>query len=240
MKSYYLSLIFTLFLSSIFAQDTIYMDKFYSDLDSKENAKYYKIITPAENHEFIRTTYFLDGQKKAEQYYNIKNEEPVFEGLHKHWYDTGELFYQLPYKNGKKHGNLLAYWKNGEQRRKDSFKRDRLKEGKVWNKKGEEITYFEHLIPASFPGGKQKLTAFLQENIYIPQNQKKGTSVRVVLRFTINPEGDLSEIQIIEGAPHRYNAEAVRVLGQMPKWTPTRHFGEAIATRYTLPIVFQK
>ncbi len=242
MKNFYPGLIFMFISISAFSQDTIYLDKNYSDLDSKENAKYYKIITPAseKDTEFLRITYFIDGQKKAEQYYNIKNDKPVFEGLHKHWYETGELFYQLPYKNGKKHGELLAYWKNGGKRRRDTFKRDQLKEGKVWNEKGEETPYFEHHIPASFPGGREELYAFLKKNINIPQEQKQGVSVRVVLRFTINPEGDLSEIQIVEGAPHRYNAESVRVLSKMPRWTPTKRFGDPIATRYTLPIIFQK
>lgn len=242
MKIFLPGIIFTLISICAYSQDTIYLDKNYSELASEENATYFKIISPAptKNIRFLRTTYFLNGQKKAEQYYNIKNGKPVYEGLHKHWYETGELFYQLPYKNGKKHGNLLAYWKNGENRRQDTFKRDQLKEGQVWNEKGEEIPYFEHHIAASFPGGKKELYAYLRKNINIPQQQKQGVSVRVILRFTINPEGDLSEIQIVEGAPHRYNAEAVRVLSKMPRWTPTKRFGKPIATRYTLPIIFQK
>ncbi|MBZ9630506.1 TonB family protein [Salegentibacter sp. LM13S] len=242
MKNFYLSLIFTAISISAFCQDTIYMDKDYQELDTNEDAKYFKITTPASESdaEFLRTTYFIDGTKKAEQSFNLKGKTKVYHGLHKHYYESGELFYQLPYKNGKKHGNLVAYWENGEKRRQDLFKRDKLKEGKVWNEKGEELDYFAYLIPASFPGGKEKLQAFLKKNINMPQEQKRGVSVRVVLRFTINPEGDLSEIQIIEGAPHRYNAEAVRVLTQMPQWSPTQHFGKSVATRYSLPIIFQK
>ena len=242
MKNLYLSLIFTVISFSAFAQDTIYMDNKYQELDTKEGAKYFKIITPApdKDYEFLRTTYFIDGTKKAEQSYDLKGEKKVYEGVHKHFYESGELFYQLPYKNGKKHGNLLAFWKNGEKRRDDTFKRGKLKEGKVWNEGGEKIEYFEYLIPAKFPGGQDKLFSFLKENINIPQEQERGTSVKVILKFTINPAGDLSEIQIVEGAPHRYNAEAVRVLTIMPRWNPTKRFGEPIATRYALPIIFRK
>lgn len=242
MKNLYLSLIFTAISFSAFAQDTIYMDNKYQELDTKEGAKYFKIITPApdKDYEFLRTTYFANGTKKAEQSYDLKGEKKVYEGVHKHFYESGELFYQLPYKNGKKHGNLLAYWKNGEKRRDDTFKRDKLKEGMVWNESGEKIEYFEYLIPASFPGGEKRLYSFLQENINIPQEQDRDMEVKVVLMFTINPDGDLSEIQIVDGAPHRYNAEAVRVLTKMPKWNPTRRFGEPMATRYALPIIFRK
>jgi TonB family protein len=218
------------------------MDKDFQNLDSKRNAEYFKIIspTPDKNAEFLRTTYLLDGTKQAEQSYDLKGEVKVYNGMHKHYYESGELFYQLEFKNGKKHGNLIAYWKNGRKRRHDVFKRDKLKQGKVWNSQGEEINYFKHYIPASFPGGEENLYAFLKEHIYIPQEQKQGIAVKVTLIFTINTEGYLSEIQIVEGAPHRYNAEAVRVVSNMPKWKPTRHFGKAMATRYTLPIIFQK
>lgn len=242
MKNLYLSLIFTAISFSAFAQDTIYMDNKYQELDTKEGAKYFKIITPTpdKEYEFLRTTYFANGTKKAEQSYDLKGKKKVYEGVHKHFYESGELFYQLPYKNGKKHGNLLAYWKNGEKRRDDTFKRDKLKEGMVWNESGEKIEYFEYLIPASFPGGEKRLYSFLQENINIPQEQDRDIEVKVVLMFTINPDGDLSEIQIVDGAPHRYNAEAVRVLTKMPKWNPTKRFGEPIATRYALPIIFRK
>ena len=45
MKNFYLSLIFTAISFSAFAQDTIYMDSKYQELDTKEGAKYFKIIT---------------------------------------------------------------------------------------------------------------------------------------------------------------------------------------------------
>ncbi|SKB60692.1 TonB protein C-terminal [Salegentibacter salinarum] len=241
MKNFYLSLIFSGISISAFAQDTIYMDKDYQELDTKENAEFFKIITPnAEDADFLNTTYFMDGTKKAEQSYDLKEEKKVYQGLHKHYYESGELFYQLPFKNGKKHGHLLAYWENGTKRRHDVFKKDELKEGKVWNEEGEELDYFAYHIPASFPGGQEKLQAFLKENINMPQEQERGTVVKVILKFTINPEGDLSEIQIVEGAPHRYNAESVRVLANMPKWNPSIRFGEQVATRYSLPIIFRK
>ncbi|PRX46358.1 energy transducer TonB [Salegentibacter salegens] len=242
MKNLYLSLIFTVISFSAFAQDTIYMDNKYQDLDTKEGAEYFKIITPTpdQKYDFLRTTYFIDGTKKAEHTYDLRGKTKVYDGLHKQFYKSGELFYQLPFKNGKKHGTLIAYWENGDLRRKDVFKRDKLKKGQVWNEKGEEIEYFEYHIPASYPGGEKRLYSFLQENINIPQEHDKDMEVKVVLMFTINPDGDLSEIKIVDGAPHRYNAEAVRVLTKMPKWNPTKRFGEPIATRYALPIIFRK
>lgn len=47
----------------------------------------------------------------------------------------------------------------------------------------------------------------------------------MLLRFVINDKGDLSQIEIVEGATNRYNAEAVRVLIHMPHWEQARQFG---------------
>ena len=82
MNNFYLSLIFTAISFSSFAQDTIYMDSKYKELDTKEGAKYFKIITPTpdKDYEFLRTTYFADGTKKAEQPYDLKDEKKVYEG----------------------------------------------------------------------------------------------------------------------------------------------------------------
>lgn len=104
------------------------------------------------------------------------------------------------------HGDLLTNWKNGNKRRVDIYKKGRLKVGKVWNEDGEELKYFPKEVPLKFPGGKQALYSYLKDNINMPATQKRGTTVKVFFRFLINEKENLSEIEIIEGAPHSYNA----------------------------------
>ena len=239
MKNLYLSLIFTAISFSAFAQDTIYMDSKYQELDTKEGAKYFKIITPTpdKDYEFLRTTYFVDGTKKAEQSYDLKDEKKVYEGLHKHYYESGELFHSVEFKKGKMHGELVAYWKNGIKRRHDYFKRNKLKKGKVWNESGEEIEYFHFQIPPEFPGGQKALKKYLVENIKIPTYHN--SMQRVVVRFTIDTDGNTTNIKIEEKAPAEYMVEAYRVVDEMPKWKPGKRFGEEVNVSYGLPLVFQ-
>ena len=237
MKNLYLSLVFTVISFSAFAQDTIYMDKHYKELDTKEGAEYFKIITSNhKNADFLRTTYCIHGTKKREQSYDVKGDKEVYEGLHKHYYESGELFYTLEYKRGKKHGELIAYWKNGQKRRHDIFKRDKLKEGTVWNKNGEEIEYFDHLIHPVFPGGPKALNKYLIENIKVPEYHN--TRQRVVVSFTIGKDGKTKDIKIVEKAPAEYMVEAYRVVKEMPIWKPGKLFGKRVNVCYSLPLVF--
>ena len=240
MKVFYLSLIFTVLYFSVVAQDTTYVDENFKDLETKQNAKYYRVITPTpqEDSDFLRTFHYLNGQMKSKITYTLKKDIKTNEGRHSYWYDTGELFYTIDFKKGKKHGNLIAYWKNGRKRRHDIFKRDKLKKGQVWNKKGEKIKYFPYRISPQFPGGKKALKKYLVENINIPSYHN--STQRVVVRFAIDTLGNTTDIEIVEKAHAEYMVEAYRVVDKMPKWTPGQQFGEVVKVIYSLPLIFQE
>lgn len=236
-----LPLCFLMFLGTSYSQDTIYMNNRYEEVRPAE-ASYYKTVeeVSGQDYDLVRNTYYLDHQLKARQTFRKKGDELQHEGKHEHWYKSGEFFYEIGYRKGKMHGDLLAYWPNGNKRRHDVFKRGKLKSGTVWNEEGEEVDYFEHMIPSKFPGGQEALQEYLRENLIIPPGQKKGTSVRVVLFFNLDDEGVISKIKVVEGAPQWYNSEAIRVLSEMPRWEPAMRFGEPVGSRYGLPLIFVK
>lgn len=238
--------IFTLLLllsvTFLSAQEKIYMDQNYEVVNDPSLASYYKIeenITEG-NAGILRRTYRMNDQISAEQYLSRKNGKTINEGRHKFWYETGEPFYEIEYENGKRHGELIAWWQDGTKRRHDFYRNDKFKSGTVWNEQGKEIDHFPYWTPASFPGGNEALQTYLKDNIPVPEKQKKGTTVKVALLFTINEEGVINEVKVIEGAPRWYNAVAVQVLSNMPRWQPARFFGAPKSTRFGLPISFVK
>jgi TonB family protein len=94
-------------------------------------------------------------------------------------------------------------------------------------------------VMPQFPGGDGELLAFLAKSIKYPMEaQTSGTQGRVICAFDVNEDGSISDIEVIRGVDPLLDAEAVRVLGTMPKWTPGRNRGEAVAVRYTVPIIF--
>lgn len=90
-----------------------------------------------------------------------------------------------------------------------------------------------------FPGGPEALIKFLLQNITYPKAAAKdGAKGVVVLKFKINTQGEVSDIEIIQRAHPALEAEAVRVVKMMPKWIPARENGENINSYVTLPIKF--
>ena len=103
---------------------------------------------------------------------------------------------------------------------------------------GKPFVFVEQM--ASFPGGKEALLKFLHDNIRYPQEARKefiqGT---VIVSFTVDQDGSLSEIRTInDSLGGGLEQEAIRLIKAMPKWIPGIQNGEKEAVPYTLPIRF--
>lgn len=69
--------------------------------------------------------------------------------------------------------------------------------------------------------------------------QERKEEGKVILQMVIGKEGTLSDIKVLHSASPWLDAEAVRVVSNMPRWEPGRQEGKAIAVEYTLPVVFK-
>jgi TonB family protein len=91
-----------------------------------------------------------------------------------------------------------------------------------------------------FPGGEAGMMKFLQDNIKYPAEAKQaGASGRVLTRFIINTDGSISDVEIYKSVHPLLDAEALRVVNEMPNWTPGKVDGKAVKVRYALPISFR-
>ncbi|MDP4227743.1 MAG: energy transducer TonB, partial [Bacteroidota bacterium] len=98
-------------------------------------------------------------------------------------------------------------------------------------------TYVDHM--PEFPGGTDALMNFLGENIIYPdvalQKDIQGT---VVLRYIVNTDGKISDIQVVRKVGEGLDEEAVRVVKKMPAWIPGSQNGENVRVYFVLPIKF--
>jgi TonB family protein len=91
----------------------------------------------------------------------------------------------------------------------------------------------------TFPGGEEALMNFLRKNIRYPKYAvEQGISGKVFVRFVVEPDGTVSNIEILRGIGGGCDEEAVRVVKMMPNWIPGEAFGGKVRVTYTLPINF--
>lgn len=87
-----------------------------------------------------------------------------------------------------------------------------------------------------FPGGEQKMNAFIAKNLR-PQGKKGQVSVS----FIVEPNGTISNVQVKDGMGGACDQEAVRLVKSFPKWEPGRlsQNGKAVRVNVILPINFK-
>ena len=95
-------------------------------------------------------------------------------------------------------------------------------------------------VDPEFPGGIESLYKYLAENIKYPEQAKKdGIEGRVFVRFVVEPNGTVSNTEVLRGIGGGCDEEALRVVGSMPRWTPGTVGGKAVRVHFNLPIVFK-
>jgi TonB family protein len=96
--------------------------------------------------------------------------------------------------------------------------------------------------PATFPTGILGLMNYVAHSLRYPAKAKAaGIEGDVYVLFTVSPSGKVTDARVNESiaAPGSgCQEEAVRVVGQMPRWIPAIQQGKPVAVRYQIPIRF--
>ena len=61
---------------------------------------------------------------------------------------------------------------------------------------------------------------------------------RVVVIFTINENGQVTDPEVLRRVDKDLDKEAIRIIKSMPRWIPGEHKGKKVKVRFTLPVMF--
>lgn len=92
----------------------------------------------------------------------------------------------------------------------------------------------------SFPGGISGLRTYLNQNIRYPaEAQETCVQGRVVVSFVVGKDGHISDVTVLRSVDPSLDKEAIRVVRNMPRWTPGKQGGEPVRVRYNVPVSFR-
>lgn len=90
-----------------------------------------------------------------------------------------------------------------------------------------------------YPGGMQALFEYLSQNVKYPEDaEKQKIEGKVIATFIVETDGSVSNVKVVKPVFPSLDAEAIRVLSGMPKWTPGKQSGKVVRVKYTVPISF--
>jgi protein TonB len=102
----------------------------------------------------------------------------------------------------------------------------------------QQIFMVVESMPA-FPGGESELHRYLAENIKYPQMAKEsGIQGRVFVTFVVEKNGSVTDVKVLRGIGGGCDEEAIRVVKNMPKWTPGKQRGKPVRVQFNLPVKF--
>ena len=112
----------------------------------------------------------------------------------------------------------------------------------------EEEVIEEETIPfqlveekPSFMGGDANdFSKWVNTRLVYPEIAKEnGVQGRVMLQFTVEADGRVTNVKVLRGVDSSLDQEAVRVVSSSPRWTPGKQRDRAVRVTYTFPVIFQ-
>ena len=93
---------------------------------------------------------------------------------------------------------------------------------------------------AEFTGGMDKQLQFMLQNLKYPKDaENAGASGTVRVHFIVEKDGTLTDVKVPESVHPALDAEGIRVIKGMPKWTPAQLKGKAVRSKMMLAIPFR-
>lgn len=106
---------------------------------------------------------------------------------------------------------------------------------------GEERVFMVCEKAPEFPGGTEAMMRFLSSNIECPADAAAaGAGGNVYVKFIVKSDGSVSNVELMRSSGNAsLDAEAMRVVGSMPKWNPGMQGGEPVNVSFVVPVAFR-
>ena len=102
-----------------------------------------------------------------------------------------------------------------------------------------EVFMFVDQMPSFNGGGISKFREYIKSNIEYPAKAKEQSiSGKVIVKFVIDKEGNLTDIQLANSVHPLLDNEALRVIKSCPKWVPGKQQGQVVKVQYIIPVNF--
>lgn len=125
---------------------------------------------------------------------------------------------------------------------KDGINIDDLKENQIQGGSQappEEDTKVYTVVEQNpvFPGGDAALLKYVNSHIKYPEIARDQEIQGVVtLRFVVLEDGRVGEVQVVKSLESHCDAEAIRVIKSLPRFTPGKQQGKPVRVWFTLPV----
>ena len=233
----------------IYGQDTVYFNIKGDKVKSLALADSYRVTikdSVAANRK-IEREYYKTGKIKSEKHLleiatNTEMKKPLFQldGKFREWYENGQLWKDLNYERNSLNGEIMTYWDNGQLKRHELFQSGKSIKGECYNREGKVIDFITFESRPQPQDGEKGMFEFLARNLKYPvEMQKQGIQGKVILRFGIEKDGKIADVEVLRSVKYELDKAAIWVVKCLPKFIPGTQDGEFVRSYYILPVEFR-
>jgi TonB family protein len=108
------------------------------------------------------------------------------------------------------------------------------------SKAQENILTIADSMP-KFPGGTLAMARFMQMKISVPAEVlENSNAAKTFVKFVVDSSGKVKDPQVIKSSGYKsFDAEAVRIISNMPTWEPGINKGQKVNVFMTIPVSYK-
>lgn len=238
------TLLFTISVTLLYAQDTLYYDAEYNKVSKDSVFAFYKITSfNKELNKYLRETYSSKHVLESQSYYKDAKCDTLDGEFKEYFKNSNKLKVKGNNTNNNYNGELTTYWENGNLRRRDIFKGGEFKEGICYDSNAVEIPHYDFETMPIYSRGDKKLLRDIIKNLKYPSKARKNNiEGRVMTSFVINKEGKVERIKIVTSVHPLLDDAAIETLKKFSEkalFIPAYKEMEPVNVRYNIPLNFK-
>lgn len=189
----------------------------------------YVVTTYDEDYNLMSVSSFSDDETK------------VLNGVSISYFSNGSKCDSSYYLKNKKEGKSRGWYSNGRRYYEETYNKGNVIKSIYFDSNGIEVEKQLVCSEAYYPGGEKALFSYLAAETLYPKIAKDaGIQGIVYIQFVVLESGfiDRQKIEVLRGVHPALDAEAIRVVKNMPKWKAGKARGKVVNTYYKLPLRF--
>ena len=144
-------------------------------------------------------------------------------------------------------GKVKDGWKDGEWKGQDLnlkisyteyYQNGKLTSGKSIDSSNVEYEYKALFIPPKPKKGLEHFYKYIEKNFRIPKSFGNNSG-KIIVQFSIEKDGRITDIKILKGDNESANNEAIRLINKYPDWGIGEFRGIKVKTSYSIPITIE-
>jgi len=110
----------------------------------------------------------------------------------------------------------------------------------VFGKTQDNVLTIADSMP-KFPGGTLAMAKFMQMKMVIPGEVREATtSAKTFVKFVVDSTGNVKNPEVVKPSAYEsFDAEAVRIISNMPAWEPGINKGKKVNVYMTIPVSYK-